>query len=124
LLPRPAETPGPSPDDHRHWWKKLVRQTLDLATGKAAGELSEDEFEQYFEELYDHFEQPGVWHLTEQGLPRLLADLRAGGYRLVVISNFDLRLRRIFRDLEIAQYFEHLVISSQVGIPAELPACG
>jgi putative hydrolase of the HAD superfamily len=120
-LPRPAETPGPSPDDHRHWWKNLVRRTLRLATGHPDGNLSEADFERYFRELYEHFEQPGVWHLTEPGLPELLRALRARGYRLVVVSNFDLRLHRILRDLKVADYFEHLIISSRVGVEKPAP---
>jgi putative hydrolase of the HAD superfamily len=119
-LPRPPETPGPSPDDHRGWWKELVRQSLQRAAGPSQP-LPEDRFEALFQALYEHFEQPGVWHLTDPDLPDLLEGLRRRGLRLGVISNFDRRLHRILRDLGILPFFENLTISSRVGVEKPHP---
>ncbi|HEY5742404.1 MAG TPA: HAD-IA family hydrolase, partial [Terrimicrobiaceae bacterium] len=67
----------------------------------------------WFDELYDHFANPGVWVLYDDAVRCL--DRLAGRFRLAVISNFDGRLRRVLEDLGVAQSFEQLFISSEMG---------
>jgi putative hydrolase of the HAD superfamily len=59
-----------------------------------------------------------MWELHDDVLP-CLAAVRPKA-RLAVISNFDGRLRTILRNLGVADFFEHLFISSEVG--AEKPS--
>ena len=68
----------------------------------------------YFEAVYAHFAEPGVWEAFAD-VPGALAELRATGCRLGMISNFDRRLRRVLEDLGLLTSFEHVVISSEVG---------
>ena len=72
-------------------------------------------FESYFEELYAHFAQPGVWAAYPEA-PGVLAELRARGFKLGVISNFDGRLRTVLRGLDLASCFASVTISSEVGV--------
>ena len=54
-----------------------------------------------FAELYEHYGQASAWRLhddTRENLHRL-----SGRFRLLVLSNFDRRLRRILEGLDIAQ---------------------
>jgi putative hydrolase of the HAD superfamily len=74
----------------------------------------------WFEELYLHFSQPGVWVLYDD-VGRCL-DRLAKRFRLAVISNFDRRLRRILEDLAVASRFERLFISSEIGCEKPNPA--
>lgn len=113
---RGARRPGgvPAPDDERGMWREIVDEVLDLA-GVAVDAMDRD---LYFERLYDHFAEPGVWRLFPD-VARVL-DRLAGRVRLAVLSNFDGRLRRILGDLGIASRFERMIISSEVG--AEKPA--
>jgi putative hydrolase of the HAD superfamily len=113
MLPSPPETPGPDPDDGRGWWRALVEKTLDIAGYRV------DRFGEYFAQLYATFSQPGIWELY-QDAETILSRLNLSGIRLGVISNFDGRLRTILRQLDVADRFEHLVISSEVG--AEKPS--
>jgi putative hydrolase of the HAD superfamily len=107
-MPPRRSSRGPRPDDDKGWWRELVGRVLDQCA--VPRELDRDGL---FEDLYSHFEQPGVWALypeAEGVLERL-----AGSFRLGVISNFDGRLRTILGHLGVAGRFEHLAISSEVG---------
>ena len=109
----PHETNGARPDDDRGWWRALVGRVLD-ACGSAPG-LDRDA---YFSELWNEFTRPGVWELFPETL-EVLAALK-GRVRLGVISNFDSRLRTILLNLGVTEFFDDIVISSEVG--TEKPA--
>jgi putative hydrolase of the HAD superfamily len=96
-------------DDDRGWWRELVGQVLDRCH-VAAGAMDRDA---YFAELYSEFTQPGVWELFPE--VRAVLETLRDHYRLGIISNFDGRLRAILADLGIADYFQPIVISSEVG---------
>jgi len=105
--PRPASGKTREEDD-RPWWREVALQTLETAA-RPGPDFDKNA---WFEELYDHFAQPGVWALYPDA-ERCLKRWR--GLRLAVISNFDERLRRILWHLGVDQCFEHLIISSEVG---------
>ena len=73
------------------------------------GELDRDNF---FEVVYEHFAESGVWKLYPEVL-EVLEQLRPR-FELAVISNFDGRLRLIFQNLGISKYFAHVFISSEL----------
>ena len=112
-VPRLPEVPGPRPDDGRNWWRDVVIQTLQNARAKV------EPFDDFFDAVYQEFTLPGVWRL-EAGALELLHDLRRVGFRLGIISNFDLRLRQILQHVGVLDLFEQIVVSSQVG--AEKPS--
>ncbi len=104
----PSDTARPG--DDRPWWKELALSVLRLAAPDDHDRIDQSA---WFDELYEHFERPGVWELHDDVKPCL--ETLAGRYRLAVLSNFDRRLRRILTDLGVAGYFEHLFISSEMG---------
>jgi putative hydrolase of the HAD superfamily len=104
----PADASGPRLDDDRSWWHELVRRTL-----QRAGYTPPD-FEAYFERVYRRFEQPAIWRARVQ-VPEVLTQLRAAGLRLGVLSNFDRRLHAVLAHLELTQFFEYVIVSSEVG---------
>ena len=108
-MPRRETTRIPREDDDKGWWRDLVDRVID-EVAPATHELDRDAF---FEAAYSHFAEAGVWELFPEVLETLQA-LRPQ-YRLAVISNFDGRLRMIVEQLGISRFFEHLVISSEVG---------
>jgi putative hydrolase of the HAD superfamily len=105
---RPASR-QPRPDDDKGWWFSLVEGVLDRCR------VSTEQLPRldYFEQLYIEFTRPGVWELFPEA-HEVLAGL-AKHYRLGVISNFDSRLRPILASLGLADCFDPLVISSEVG---------
>ena len=104
----PHETDGARPDDDRDWWRALVERVLDECGSASA--LNRDA---YFAELWNEFTRPGVWELFPETL-EVLAALH-GRVRLAVVSNFDSRLRTILSHLGIAEHFDEIVISSEIG---------
>jgi putative hydrolase of the HAD superfamily len=102
----PAETRTPRPDDDRGWWRALAaRAFADCGDAQV--------LERCFDELWHEFTRPGVWEL----FPETREVLAALGprFRLGVVSNFDSRLRPILDGLGVAQFFEHIVVSSEAG---------
>ena len=104
----PHETEGARPDDDRGWWRALVGHVLDECGG--APGLDRDA---YFSDLWSEFTKPDVWELFPETIEVLTA--LKDRARLGVISNFDSRLRAILSHLEVAGFFDDIVISSEVG---------
>jgi len=100
---------APRDDDDRQWWKELV----DLVLSACTDVPSDFDRELFFESAYQHFAQPGVWALYPD-VPDVLREL-AERFELGIISNFDRRLYAILQHLEIAPFFDHVFISSQLG---------
>lgn len=65
--------------------------------------------------VYDQFERADRWRPYDDVLPVLLR-LRDRGLRLGVISNWDLRLRKLLGDLGLSELFDVIVCSAEVGI--------
>lgn len=74
----------------------------------------------FFAELYDRFSEPGAWRIFDDVVPALDA-LASHGVKLAVISNWDDRLRRLLRVLELERHFEVVAISCEIGFPKPSP---
>jgi len=96
-------------DDDKQWWKQLV----DLVLSACTDVPPDFDRELFFESAYQHFAQPGVWALYPD-VSDVLREL-AERFELGIISNFDRRLYAILEHLEIAPFFDHIFISSQLG---------
>lgn len=108
-MPTRPPTRRPRPDDDRGWWQTLVNQVLD----RCAVHAQQLDRAAYFETLYAEFTRPHVWEFFPE-VPAVLAELRPK-YRLGLISNFDGRLRPILTNLGLADIFDPIIISSEVG---------
>ncbi len=113
-VPRLPDVLGPRPDDGKSWWRDVVLKTFENAGAKV------DPFEDFFDAVYREFARPGIWRL-EPGVLDLLQDLRRAGFRLGIISNFDLRLFEILKHVGVLSLFEQIVVSSQVGADKPSP---
>ena len=102
----------PRDDDDKGWWRDLVNRVLAKVLSPAQAAVFEAD--SYFEAVYAHFAEPGVWAAYSEVL-EVLGTLRARGIRLGVISNFDRRLRTVFEHLQLTNFFERIVLSSEVG---------
>jgi len=91
----------------RDWWYTLVRDVF--------GNLAAfPDFDAFFKELYDLFARAECWRLFDDSVP-VLKRLKASGYRLGIISNWDHRLFSIVEQLGLSGYFENVTASSAVG---------
>ena len=77
-------------------------------------------FESYFDAVYQRFAQPGVWELFPD-VQATLTKLSSLNLRLGVISNFDRRLYAVLGYLGVLDAFEHIIISSEIGVRKPAP---
>lgn len=108
-MPARPVTRGPRADDDKGWWRELVMRVLDRCAVPAV----QADRDAYFEEVYAAFARPGVWQLFPETKETLEA-LRPH-FTLGIISNFDGRLRSLLDQFGITEYFQHIIISSEVG---------
>ncbi len=85
---------GSHPDGdaaEREWWRQVVGTVFEKSLGASAP----DGFPSpCFEALFEHYAEPAAWRVFPE-VPGVLAEARAAGLRLAVVSNFDLRLHGI-----------------------------
>jgi putative hydrolase of the HAD superfamily len=108
-MPRRSAINGPRPDDDKGWWRDLVNCVLD----DVAPDLHELDRDTYFETVYGHFAEPGIWEMYPEA-ESVLAELH-GRFQLAVVSNFDGRLRMVFEHLNVSKFFAHVFLSSELG---------
>ena len=102
-----VEQPEKLKQCERLWWFDIVHAVFYRA-GMFEG------FDDYFDEVYEAFGRAGAWEIYPE-VPEVLQQLRAQGYELGVISNFDTRFFDIVRALRLEQFFDSITISSIAG---------
>lgn len=108
-----------SPESDRVFWVKVYRFILDELG--ADGEWSQDQIHHCCHELYELFTGPEHYCLFDD-VKDCLAELKRRGFRLGVISNFSPTLKTILADKGILDCFEHVIVSTEVGIEKPNPA--
>ncbi|XP_061338812.1 uncharacterized protein LOC133285576 isoform X1 [Gastrolobium bilobum] len=88
--------------DGRPFWKLVVSE--------ATGCRDED----YFEEVYEYYAKGDAWFLPD-GAYETITLLKDAGVKMAVVSNFDCRLRKLLKDLNVLNLFDAVIISSEVG---------
>lgn len=104
------EAGQPPADDDRGWWRGLVGDVFGRVLGAP---LEESTLEVLFDELYVYYAQPQAWSVFEDVVPAL--DDLSQDHRLLVLSNFDRRLRSILAGHDLLRFFGQVIISSEVG---------
>ena len=107
----PDYSQGPSTDDDRGWWKKIVSFVL----GRCHHSPLEPELEgEIFSAIYSHYAKPEAWSVFPE-VKEVLPEIANRGVPMVIVSNFDPRLRGILSGHHLDHYFQDLVISSEIG---------
>jgi putative hydrolase of the HAD superfamily len=99
-----ATDPSQIKQSERLWWFDIVHNVF-YRVGMF------ERFDEFFEQVFQVFEEPSSWRLFPETLPTL-AQLKARGIELGIISNFDSRLFSVMRGLGIAESFDTVTISS------------
>jgi putative hydrolase of the HAD superfamily len=100
-------------DYSRPAWFRVVRQTF----REAARSLPPA----FFPALYERFARADAWRVFDDVLPAL-DRLRRRGLRLGAVSNWDDRLRPLLTNLRLADRFDTIVVSVEVGCAKPAPA--
>jgi putative hydrolase of the HAD superfamily len=110
-IPDPLHPQGQPPaDDDQSWWRQLVASTFTYALGR---EPDASALEAAFQELYAHFAKPEAWVLYPDTRPAL--QQLYGRAQLLVLSNFDTRLLGLLDAFDLSGFFDHVLLSSQIG---------
>ena len=112
----PLTFPHLSPEDRKvyekKWWYEVVRNVF-----SEAGMF--ERFDDYFEELFETFRSE-AWELFPE-TKDVLSSLKEKGLTLSVVSNFDTRVYDVCTELDIIDYFDSFVISSEAGFSKPSP---
>src|SRR5581483_375432 len=108
-MPSRAPANGPRENDDKDWWRQLV----DLVIDEVAPSLNELDRDNFFEIVYEHFAEAGVWELYPEVVEVL--ETLAPRFPFAVVSNFDGRLRMILEQLGVLRFFSHIFVSSELG---------
>ena len=99
---------GPlSIQDQKRWWKDVVYRVF-----SEVGMV--DDFETFFDQLYDRFRDSEGWVLFPE-TREVLTELKNRRVKLGVISNFDNRAYTVMRSLDILRFFDAVTLSSETG---------
>jgi putative hydrolase of the HAD superfamily len=96
------------------WWRNLV--------GAVFADLgSFPRFDQFFDEIFERFRGRNFWRVYDDVAPAL-TELKRGGLKLGVISNFDSRLYDVLRACRLDHLFDSIHISTRAGAAKPEPA--
>lgn len=99
-----------STDDHARGWLYF---NLML---HHAGVPQSEQTDAALEALRGYHAEHNLWEHVEDDVVPCLRALREEGYRLVVVSNANGRLQRLFDRLELTQWFDALLDSHEWGV--------
>jgi putative hydrolase of the HAD superfamily len=91
----------------REEWAAIVDATF-------AGLIPDGASRSFFPALYDRFNDARCWQVFDDVLPALIP-LKMAGLKLVILSNWDERLRPLLAKLELLPAFDDVVISCEAG---------
>ena len=91
----------------RMWWHSLVEEVFAPLGGVP-------DFEDFFDRLHRSFELKELWRVYPETVG-VLQTLRARGLTLGIISNWDLRLKRLVSNLGLSEFFHFVLGSSHCG---------
>ncbi|MFN2432377.1 MAG: HAD-IA family hydrolase [Gemmatimonadota bacterium] len=110
-----AAGPGPTREAaERGWWRDVVARVVAGARRPAAADPPDQVLDDLLADLWRRFASAGAWRVRD-GAAGVLRSLRRRGYRLAVLSNFDSRLPPLLAELELADAFEAVFTSSDLG---------
>lgn len=89
------------------WWKHLVSEVFSVFDPI-------DDFDEFFDVLYERFAGPSSWRLFPETI-EVLDTLKKRDMKLCIISNWDSRLLKLCEGLGIHQYFDFILISAVFG---------
>lgn len=116
-LPVPEYPEGQcSEDDDKSWWRQLVDEVFHEACGTP---LCRSVLDPLFEELYAFYARAEAWAVYDDVRP-VLETLKPS-HRFCVVSNFDQRLRSILAGHELEEWFEQIILSSEIGVSKPHP---
>jgi putative hydrolase of the HAD superfamily len=102
--------PQDLPDLEFDWWRTIAQRSFEHV-----GALAQlPDFDAFFRPLFIYFETAAPWIIYPETL-KALEMLKSLEIELAIISNFDSRLYTVLESLGLANWFQSVTISTQVG---------
>ncbi|CAJ0600359.1 unnamed protein product [Cylicocyclus nassatus] len=95
------------------WWKRIIVGSLQKAHTKRIDHIQGDKISR---QLYDFYTTASAWRIIDPEMKSAVDVLRQMGLGVVVVSNFDSRLKKILRNLEIDHLFDLVLLSGEIGL--------
>ncbi len=105
---------GTNHDHARRFWAKVIDSVF------KGDDVSPAQRHSVLHDLYEVFSSPSVWRIDDTW-QAVIHYCRQAGIRVGLISNWDLRLRRILSGMGILDSVDAVVISAEVGIEKPNP---
>lgn len=96
------------------WWHAVVTDVFADVTAGIADDVTLGRFDAYFDDLFAFFASAAAWRVDDDA-HALLTRVRAHGLRILVVSNFDARVRGVLSALGLAPLIDQITISSEAG---------
>jgi putative hydrolase of the HAD superfamily len=96
------------PGGARGWWLRFVERFAERLEAPPPSRFAAAE-------LFARFARADAWEVFPE-VPEVLAELRARGLNLAVISNWDERLPGVLAGLGLSEYFAAIVTSGDAGV--------
>ncbi len=98
------------PEKEFAWWRAIA-----AASFSQVGVIEQfADFDAFFRPMFDHFATAEPWFIYDD-VPEILAHWQAAGIQMGVLSNFDSRLYKVLKGLNLEQFFTSVTISTAVG---------
>jgi putative hydrolase of the HAD superfamily len=111
-IPSGADRYAIFPGGERGYWLAFAQGAIDRVAG---GSMPEDFAERVLDALRDAFKGRDAWLIYDDVFPTLEA-LKKAGVKLGVVSNWDTRLPTVLERLDLARFFESVIVSSVEGV--------
>lgn len=98
------------------WWLELI----DKFIGEISGGKTLEVAEAIYSEIFSKFEDPDLWNV-EPSFDDFLEVVRQRNLGLGIISNWDLRLRKLLQDKGLLREFSPVLISAEFGYEKPSP---
>ncbi|XGW16668.1 hypothetical protein V3C99_001817 [Haemonchus contortus] len=105
---------GPS-----EWWKRLVQGCLQEASDNRIPDQKAGEIAHH---LFNFYSSADAWRIVDPEMKAVIGDFRHRRLGVAVVSNFDGRLKKILRELELLPLFDIVVASGEVGVEKPNPS--
>jgi putative hydrolase of the HAD superfamily len=94
------------------FWKEVVRRIF--ADAGALAQFRGDQFDRYFDRLFDYFATAAGWTIYPDVVP-VLGDLKGRGFVLGLITNFDSRVFKLIEALDLSRFIDSITIPALAG---------
>lgn len=109
-----------TPESDRAFWMRLYQYMLHKLDVREA-QWTDEQIERCCHEMYTLFTTPEPYVLFED-VPATMAALKRMGFRLGIVSNFAPTLKSILDHHGILDYFDPVIVSTEVGLEKPDPA--